>query len=142
MSFDPEMFLNTQTEDANETQFQPIPENEYTAVIDDLKPRVVNDKPVLDVVWAIDDEGVKAETGLDKPTVRQTIWLDVDSSGNLEAGKNKNISLGRLRDALKQNEPGKPWSPQMLLGNVARINVTHTMKDDKLFVNVNKVAAL
>ena len=55
-------------------------------------------------------------TGLDRPMVRQDIWLDLDESGRIAQGKNKNVRLGRVRSAVGQNTDGQPWSPSQLRG--------------------------
>ena len=63
---------------------------------------------------------------MDEPTARQTIWLDVNEQGGLVFGKNKNVSLGKLRDALGQNT-GAPWSPTHLIGQPATVLIKHRM---------------
>ena len=73
-----------------------------------------------------------------EPTVRQTIWLDLTESGSLDFGKGRNVGLGRLRDALGQNETGKPWQPGMMVGGVAKIKVTHSIdKRDNETIQAN-----
>lgn len=124
-TFDPDMFMNQQTADANDTQFVPVPEDDYPAVIKEIKAGTAGDKPVLNITWAIDSEAAREATGLESPTVRQTIWLDLTDQGGLDMGKGKNVGLGKLREALGQNTPGQPWSPGMLSGQVAIIKVEH-----------------
>lgn len=141
--FDPENFLQTETQETGETSYTPIPEDEYTAVIKDLKSNVTpNGNAVLNVVWLVDDQAAKEFTGMDEPTVRQSVWLDIDANGNLEFGPNKNIDLNRLRDALGQND-GSPWKPADMLGQVARIYVKHSAPNDKgdVYANVSQVSA-
>lgn len=80
-----------------------------------------------------------------EPTVYQTIWLDISGSGGLDTSKGKNVGLGKLRDALGQNREGQPWSPGMLVGQVALIRVGHSIdKRDNVTVQaeVKAVAAL
>lgn len=143
-AFDPEMFMNTSTTDANDTQFRPVSEGEYQAAIDTVTPRMAGDKPVLEVKWAVDSDQAREETGMDKPTVKQTIWLDLTPGGGLDSGKGKNVSLGKLREALGQNSPGRPWSPGMLVGQVAMIKVGHRTGSEpgQVFADVKAVAAL
>ena len=144
MSFDPDLFMQQETELELETDFTPIPEGEYQAVIKSLTTNVVgaNNTPVLNVMWIIDDQEVRDFTGMPEPTCRQSVWLDVNDNGALESGANKNVGLGRLRDALGQND-GKPWSPSMMEGQVAMVQIKHTPAKDgsgNIFSNVVQVA--
>ena len=49
----------------------------------------------------------------DKVLVQQTFWLDVDGD-SIDLSEGKNVSLGRLRKALGQNEGA--WNPLMMKG--------------------------
>jgi hypothetical protein len=63
---------------------------------------------VLEVIWSIEDQGVKDTLGRDKVTVKQGVMLDMTPDGSgLDMGKGKNVSLGRLREALNMNQPGQ-----------------------------------
>lgn len=138
-TFDPNTFLNTETNDSNATSYTPVSEGEYPASLKKIAPRVLTDgRAVLDITWVVDDEAARQETGMAEPSVRQTIWLDTTESGGLDFGKGKNVGLGRLREALDQNTPGKPWAPGMLVGGVAKIKVTHSIdKRDGTTVQAN-----
>jgi len=140
--FDPDLFLSTQTASALDTQAVPVPEGEYNAVIKDVAARQVKDSIILDVRWAIDDANVAAVTGLTEPTVRQSVFLDMTAGGGLDTSKGKNIQLGRLREALRQNIAGQPWAPAMLVGNVARVTVKHRIGGEAIYTAVKGVAAL
>ena len=127
-TFNPDTFLNIEVSSPNATAYVPVAEGEFTGSIKKIAPRVLNDgRAVLDVTWAVDDETTRQETGMAEPTVRQTIWLDLNESGSLDFGKGRNVGLGRLRDALGQNETGKLWQPGMMVGGVAKIKVTHSI---------------
>lgn len=141
-TFNPDTFLNTQVDAPLSTEYVPIPEGEYNAVIEKVDPRTVGQesKPVLDVVWRIDAPEVE---DAHEKSVRQTIWLDVTAQGNLDLSKGKNVQLGRLRDAVGQNVPGQAWMPSMLVGNVARIFVKHRMGDEgQIFSDVKGVSKI
>lgn len=125
MSFNPEEFLQQTTTDTFETRMTPIPEGDYLSQVDKFAMRVVEGNVILDVTWAILDEGVKQLLGMDKPTVRQSIFLDIDQNGKLAAGQNKNIQLGKVRDALGQNTPGEPWGINRIAAGLAKIKVGH-----------------
>ena len=146
-TFDPDLFMGAEENSGFETVYEKVSPGEYSALIDSIKTKKVNtvdgERAVMDVTWHILDEDVKKETELEKPTVRQGIFLDINKKGGLDRGKNKNVGLGRLLDALGIND-GKPWSPETLLGSRANIKVEHKPnKDDpeNPFVNVTKVAS-
>lgn len=143
-AFNPDTFLNTETVEANATSYTPVPEGEFPSSIKAIKPRVLTDgRAVLDVTWIVDDETARQETGMAEPSVRQTLWLDLTESGSLDFGKGKNVALGRLRETLGQNAPGKPWAPGMLVGGVAKIKVTHSIdKRDNITINADVKAVL
>lgn len=139
--FNPDTFLNTTTTDANETTYTPVPEGEWTAVIKEIKPRAAKESAILDVVWGVDDQAVIDATGMKNPIVRQTVFLDLTEQGGLDKGKGKNVQLGKLREAVGQNQNGKPWQPGMLIGQVAKIKVGHRMYEGEPQAEVKGVAA-
>lgn len=144
--FNVESFQNTQFDQPMDTKYEPVPSGEYNALLEDFEVNVLQDGKVpMNVRWAIEDTKLKASMGRDKITVRQTIWLDTTPSGSLDLGKGKNVGLGRLREALDQNAPGRAWQPSMLKGQVARIKVTQTPAKDgtgDIYNNVTGVAAI
>lgn len=145
-AFSPENFMNSSTEEASDTQYVPVPEGEYTAAIAGVTPRTTQTgKALLSVQWKVDDEAAREATGQAEPSVFQTIWLDLKEDGNMDMSRGKNVGLGKLREALGQNAPGKPWSPGMLLGGVAKIKIAHSIdKRDNVSINaeVKAVAKL
>jgi hypothetical protein len=143
-AFNPDTFLNTETDSANSSTYTPVPEGEFNASIKAIKPRVLTDgRAVLDVTWTVDDEIARNETGMADPMVRQTLWLDTTESGGLDFGKGKNVGLGRLREAVGQNQAGKPWAPGMLVGQVAKVKVGHSIdKRDGVTINADVKAVL
>lgn len=138
-AFDPNTFMNTEVTESNATTYTPVPEGEFTASIKSVTPRVLTDgRAVFDLQWIVDDEQARNETGMAEPMVRQTLWLDITESGGLDFGKGKNVGLGRVREALDQNQSGKPWAPGMMVGGVAKIKVTHSIdKRDNVTVQAN-----
>lgn len=124
MNFNPDTFANSVIEGEMDTKRTPVPIGEYTAIIEDFKPRTAKDSALLDITYMIDDAGVKQALGRDKVTCRQSIFLDIDESGGLDRGPGKNIQLGKLREAVGQNGPSA-WSPSMLVGQTLKVKVTH-----------------
>ena len=147
--FNPDQFLDMQIEGQNDTKIIPVPAGEYTAMIEEVKVRQWQAKAdpsksglTLDVQWSIDDASVKELLGRDKVTVKQGIMLDLTDAGGLDMGKGRNIGLGRLREALDLNQPGRPFSFTMLTGRVARVSVSHRIADDNIFAEVKQVARM
>lgn len=136
-NFNPEAFMNSTTNEASATQYLQVPEGEYNASIDTVTPRSTQTgKALLSIKWKVDDEAARNATGMAEPSVFHTIWLDVKDDGTLDGGPGKNVQLGKLRDALGQNAAGKPWTPGMLVGQVAKIRVKHSIdKRDNVTIN-------
>lgn len=146
--FDAQAFLESTVTEANDTKVVPVPQGEYTGLIDKLEAGQWQSKDgtksgfKISVTWAIDNPEVKAFLGRDNVTVRQDIMLDVLEDGRLDTSKGKNVGLGRLREAVDLNQPGQPFSFNMLPGRVARIGVTHRVYNDDTFAEVKTVARM
>lgn len=144
--FDPKSFLQQSVDGGNfETRTTPIPAGEYPASIESIDMEVYTKKGVsyaAKVRWSILDDNVKAALGLPKVTVRQTVFLDINESGQLEKGANKNIALGRIRAALGQ-ENVTPWALALLIGaGPAKIKVTQRADDNDASIIYNDVGAV
>lgn len=141
-TFNPDAFLNEVIEGANETKFTPPPVGDgYRAYIEEVKGVTLGDSPALSVTYNIIDENVKAELGMDRVTVRDNIFLDFEADGRLSTGKNKNVKLGALREAVDQNTPG-PWSPSRLIGAgpvLLKISHRFSKTGEGPFANVDRV---
>lgn len=144
--FDAASFLNTEVNAQFATEFTPCPEGEFPGQILEVTPRTVNtkngEKIIVGVKWMILDQAVAEKMGNDQPTIRQDIWIDMEDNGTLSTGTNKNIGLGRLRKALKQDAADRPWSFAMLNGGSARIKVKHSLDGDKIRSEVSDVTGI
>lgn len=149
--FDPNQFLSETIVGSNDTRYIPVPQGEYPAIIKSVAARQMPSKAdpskqvtVTDIVYEIDDSTVREVTGLDNPTVRQSVFLDLTPQGKLDMSKGKNIGLGKLRDALGLNDPSKPFSFADLPGRAAIIAVEHTpgKNEGEVYANVSKVGKL
>mgnify|MGYP000847491777 CR=1 FL=1 len=147
MSFDPNTFLNTTYEEANDTKITPCPVGEYLAVASkvDAKTWASRDGSKsgvkLEILWEIDDANVKQLLGRDKVTSRQNIMLDLNEAGTgLDLGKGKNVGLGRLREALDLNTPGQSFAFSMIEGRLAKVMVSHRVDGEDIYDEVKKVA--
>lgn len=147
-TFDPATFLDMQVTDAMSTASVPIPQGEYNAVVEKIETRAWKAKDnsssgiALDITWNIDDANVKALLARDKVTVRQGIMLDLNEQGGMDTGKGRNVSLGRLREALNLNKAGVPFSFRQLVGQVGKISVTQRPDGDQIYNDVKGVVKL
>lgn len=130
--FNVENLMQATQENAFDTEYALVPEFSYTAMVDSFKVRQQKDSVMLDVFWTVDGdqptptgESLKQITGMPKNKVKQGLFLDITDQGTLDAGKGRNVELGRLRTSLGQNIPGQIWGLNMLKGGVARIMVGH-----------------
>jgi hypothetical protein len=118
--FDTDAFLDSEVDNAFETQRTTIPAGDtYMGVIDKLNPpRVLdNGSIVMDIQWKILGQDELAESlNLEDIIVPQSAFLDIRPNGRLEWGVNQNIVLGQFRAALGQNDTGQRWSPRILQG--------------------------
>lgn len=147
--FDADSFLNASIQGSNSTKTIPVPMGEYTGVIEKIEPRQWQSKDgtktgiSLDVQWLIEDQGVKEFLGRDTVTCKQGIMLDTTPEGGLDMAPGKNVGLGRLREAVGQNDPSKPFSFHNLPGQMAKVVVKHRTTDDgDTFAEVKGVAKL
>lgn len=144
--FSPEQFLQSTYTNKTDTRLIPVPQGEYNAQIEKVAARRQEKDGdvfyVLDVFWAIMDDGAKAATGLEKPVVKQSIFLDVTSEGSIDMGRGKSVQLGRLREAVQQNSDGQPWSPIRLTGAIARVAVSHRLDKGETYADVKRVTTL
>lgn len=144
-NFDPDVFLNTQVNQANETRMTPIPVGEYMATIKDLKYRnPKDDMHLLDIIYDLQPSPELEALGLKAPVCRGSMFIDLDESGAIKFGKNTNVALGRLREAVGQNQDGRPWSPMMLVGaGPVRVSIEQRAdKDDPsiIYAEVKSIA--
>ncbi len=145
--FDSNAFLQSQALDGKlETQFTPIPAGEYIAMISKLEAKEQPKKDntgvytIVDVTLLIDDARAKEATGMPNPSVRDSLFLDIEN-GKLATGKNKNIALGRYLEATGNNGvAGNPF--QLIQGKIVKVQlVVEPDKNDptKLYNRVRAV---
>ena len=142
--FSPDQFLNTTYEGALDTTLIPVPETDegWTAVVEKFEVKTTPKGQVIcELTWAIDEFEVQQQTGRDKNSVRQGLWLDITDHGTLDMGKGKNVALGRLREATDLNVPGQPFAMAMFPGRLAKIKVTQRPgnEPDQVFNDVRGV---
>jgi hypothetical protein len=127
--FNAEAFMQTSTKQSNDTKLIPVPQGDRPAMVkkilfrDGVKDGVA--WVAMDLIWHVLDDESKKTTGMDTPTVKQSIFLDLTAEGALDMSKGKNVQLGKVREALGQNKEGRAWSPGQLQGVPATILVSH-----------------
>lgn len=148
-TFDGETFLNQESTEAIDTKIVPIPIDDYQAQVDRINARQIStkegDRIILDITWEVLSEDVKAELGLKKVTVRQSVFLDLTDEGAIDMSKGKNRQLGLVREAVGQNKNGKPWAPGNLVGQTATIKIEHRTDpndNEVVYSDVKRVTAL
>ena len=129
--FNPDAFLATETADANDTMEPSLPKGEYAGTIEGIKanpyqpPDGGDEILYVTIQWRLNDEKISEIFGNDRGWLAdQRIRIETTNgraSGPIATGKGRNAQLGRLREALGQNKPGKPWSFSMLIGQSARV---------------------
>jgi len=163
--FDAAKFVDSAV-DPLSTQFEVVPEGEWQMMIDTDPKQLVDTtdddkapvgikhhkgvseksgKPYDFYDWTlmcvVTDQRVKDKLKRESVKVRMRLGLDLSDAGALATGPNKNVALGRLRDALSQNKPG--WTPQQLLGAGPFIGkVSHTQVKDAVYADVTRAARI
>lgn len=150
-TFSPENFLDFTTDEANSTERIPCPVGEFPAQIEAVAYKSgtkaqpdgnIKSWALFEVQWSIQDADVLAQLDKDKVVVKQAVSLDFTDSGGLDMGKGKNVGLGRLRAATGLNQPGKAFAPSMLVGQMAKVRVSHEPSKDDSSVVYDRVTAV
>jgi hypothetical protein len=157
MSFDPNSFLDLQVVGSNDTKLVPIPIGEYPAVTGDVEivPWQSKDDSTKSGLKAVIQlhidssattplgDTVQGATGRDKNIVRYEAMLDLLPDGKgLDMGKGKNVTLGRLREAINLNDPNTPFSFRQIPGRPLKVMVSHREYKGDLFAEVKAVTKL
>lgn len=129
-------FANLVTTEAMETVVPQVPAGPRPGYIKEFKLRQQKEWWLMDVTWVVTDQESIDATQNPEPKVRQSIFVDFTPDGALDNGKGKNIQLGKLREAVNQNQKGKPWSPGMLVGATGMLDVAHEMYKGNLQAKV------
>jgi len=143
-AFDSATFLNASTQEAGETQYTPVPACEAKSIIEKVAGKAVTNSKtqeemiILDVRFEVLDDEIRELLAMDKVMVTQGYFCDLTSDGLLDWGTNKNIALGRLRDAVGQNVDGEPWAPGMLEG-AGPLTIMISVEEDNNGVPRNRV---
>lgn len=147
--FNADDFMNETIDAPLETEIKLVPEGEYRAMIDDFPndaiqrvdfeykrgPNVGQPGSMLKFSCPFvikDDPKVQQALNRDVVKVYKELVLDVDeNTKKLDFGVNRNVELGKIRDAVGQNVPG-PWGIGRLKNaGPVMVKVVHRTYDRK-----------
>lgn len=160
MSFDPESFMQQTVDAPMATEFLVVPEGEYQAIIGDFDsdafksfdftykkgPRAgePGSMTVFNCPFKIQDAALKASMERDEVTAYGRFTLDFEADGSLSTKEGRNVTLGQLRAAVGQNQPG--WTFSQLRGQgPVMVKVTHRSDDknpERKYAEVTRVAPI
>lgn len=144
-NFDSAAFMQQTVDEEMATEPILVTPGEYEAVVDKLAARAPkdNDSGVnLQISWEILDDELKAQLGRPKIIVPQFMFVELDESGRIATGSDKNWRLGQVREAVGQSGT-VPWHPNMLQGaGPAKVRVVHNTYNNNTSAQVDRVVAL
>lgn len=114
----------------------PVPEGEHLGQIGtgdkDVLPKIgsKNGKPwmMLEVRIMLTDPNMATLLQRENPSVRYSFFIDLDEQGKPDFRPQRNVNLGKLRDAVGQNKAG-PWSFSMLKGQPVKVKTKQKKAD-------------
>jgi len=131
-------FMNESIDGVLDTKIDPIPEGEHMAQIgtgekdidvsSGISPK--NNKPWLRLDMMLDFTDPNLATLLKREKVRgrYSIMLDLNEAGKLDTRPQRNVNLGKLRDAVSQNRAGA-WNFNMLKGQPIKVKIKQKQLD-------------
>ena len=127
--FDASKFTATTFAGAMSTEYDVIPEGDYTLMVGPYDEKTwfraqtfKNDDGTdreavaFEIPMEIIDDTVRATMGRTLVFSRYKGFIDLDANGDIDFSKGRNIKIGRLREVLGQNDPTQPWGFPMLAG--------------------------
>ena len=141
--FNPDEFLATSIPDTVRT---PVPVGAYTAQIDSIKPssgtiskgdRAGEQWARLDIVWSIEDAGVKEIMRRSKVTVTQGLMLDLTPSGDFDTTRNERLNKFRKTLGLAAGA-----SVMSLIGQFGKVSVEHEIYNGEPQEKVKSIAGM
>jgi len=153
--FDPNLFLDAQTDVANEKRaIIPVenPDSEdglYMAVIGEIKTDSGTigkgdrtGQPWISMIIPLKLQfGAKLQ-GLELPAEFQLTdraFLDITPQGTLDNSKGKNRSQRMYRDATGLNVPGEPFAWRMLEGRPVKVKLAHELYEENIVEHVAQI---
>lgn len=129
--FNPDLLKTGAVSGSFSTSLPPMPEGEYPFTVTGVEVK----NPKADVVIAeysceTYDDAVCTATGMTPSRTRYACFLDLDEVGMLAVGEGKNVGLGKLREAVGQNDDDTPWTMEMPVGQ-SFLGLVRQRVDDK-----------
>lgn len=150
--FDKDAFLNQTIDAPMATDYELCPEGEYPALLDgEFNVNEVSGESekgpycfhVFEQDTIIQSDAVRQKLGRDVVKVRMRINLDLDDSGRLATGPNKNVKLGQLRSAIGKNNDQFSFNDLRGAGPImVRVKHITSKKDGRKFAEVSSVAPI
>jgi len=128
----------------------PVPDGEYLALTQPVDDAAFREFDItkgeragtkgygMKVKCQIQDEKLKEQIGRE-PSVVYDMFLDTTPTGGLDFGKQRNVKLGRLLEAVGLN--GKPWNFQMLGNQLVKVRTKQRMDGDRIYVDVVDISS-
>jgi len=140
--FNADVLLNAATESKMSTSIPPMPNGDFIFTITGVEfKNPKDDMVVLEAKVECIDPEVCAVTGMNPTKSKISCFCDLTDSGLLDDAEGKNVQIGKLREAVGQNEAGTPWTPMMLVGAQLRGKVAQEPdKKDPTIIRSNIVA--
>lgn len=138
-NFDVNAFMSENIDAPLDTKIDPIPEGEHLGqigigdkdvdVATGISPK--NNKPWMrcDLMIDLSDPNLLAQLKREKVRARYGVMIDLNDSGKLDTRPQRNVTLGKLRDAVGQNKPGL-WNFNMLKGQPIKVKIKHRVLDN------------
>lgn len=151
-TFDVNSFLDLVFDTPSETESIPCPAGEYQAQVVKLDVGTWKGKEdptkhgvKLDIQWEILDETARDVTKRDKVIVRSSVMFNIVKNAQgldvLDMEKAlSDVRFGRLRAAIGLNDG--PFSPGQLMGQFAKVRVTHRIHEGVTYAEVKDYAPM
>ena len=153
--FDPNIFLDATTQDANEKRPN-IPEQNpedpnglYTALIGEIKTDSGTiekgdnaGKPWISMVVPLKLQLPPAVQALGLPAEFQLtdrVFLDLTDSGSLDNSRGKNNGQRKYREATGTNVPGQTFAWRQLQGKMVKVKVKHDIYNGNIQEKPNQI---
>lgn len=145
-------FMNENIDAQFDTAIIPIPEGEHIGQIGTDEKAVEisygisqkNNKPWMraDIRVHLTDPNLAIQLQRQEGqeiVARYGLMIDLDEQGKLDTRPQRNVNLGKLRDAVGQNQAG-PWNFSQLKGRPIKVKIKHKLSDDgNTYSNVTSV---
>lgn len=139
-AFDVNAFLNESIDAELDTKIVPIPEGEHMGQIGtgekdiDISGGVSekNNKPWMraDIRIRLTDPNLATQLQREEVWARYSVMIDLNEQGKFDTRPQRNVNVGKLRDAVGQNRAGTPWNWMLLKGQPIKVKIKHRKADD------------